>query len=149
MNDDTYVSSGRGVRNLAITCGFGSSDAQAMEIIVTNPRRYRDPRSSDQRFDTLGDARARMPAMEPWNATWGWIAGALAAVFVMAVAYGAANKSSTTASFEVYPPAATTGAWVQAIRPRGLGFDASPPADTTGAGSSSPGSRPVERDGAP
>ena len=88
-----------------------------MEVIMTDPRDpYRDPRLDEPRLDSRFDEPGmdtRIPsghAEGSWNATWGWVAGILAAIFIVAIVYGFANNRSTTASNTGSPPAATTGA---------------------------------------
>lgn len=62
---------------------------------------YRDPNS---RMDM--DRRAEMSSS---NTMWGWIAGAVFLVLVLAVIFGLGGNDSRTATDTASPPAATTG----------------------------------------
>ena len=69
-----------------------------------------DYRNSE--FDPRNDPPRREPAYDPdarvMNATWGWIAGAVFIVVVLAVAFGIGHEPNTqSASNNVTPPAAT------------------------------------------
>jgi hypothetical protein len=62
---------------------------------------YRDP---NNRLDI--DRRSDMRSS---NAMWGWIAGAVFLVLVLAVIFGLGGNDSRTAGTNTSPPAATTG----------------------------------------
>ncbi len=60
---------------------------------------YRDP----------NDPLMRNSSYEPvgrYNASWGWIAGAVFLIIVLAIAFGVGHEPTRTASNEVTPPAA-------------------------------------------
>lgn len=103
---------------------------------MTDPRDlYRDPRLSDMdpRYrdepgvDTRSPSRAEAEAR---NTMWGWVAGIIAAIFIVAIVYGFANNNQMTATTN--NPAATTGS---ATTAPGMN---KPPSETTGSGTSAP-----------
>lgn len=78
---------------------------------MTDPRDpHRDPRLDPayRDYEPGPDMRAHMQA-DARNTTWGWIAGIVAAIFIVAIVYGFSNRTTMTAT-ETSPPAATTGA---------------------------------------
>lgn len=103
---------------------------------MTDPRDlYRDPRLSDvdpryrddPGMDTRSPSRAEAEAR---NTMWGWVAGIIAAIFIVAIVYGFANNNPMTATTN--NPAATTGSATT-----GSG-SSKMPAETTGSGTSTP-----------
>jgi hypothetical protein len=69
---------------------------------------FRDPNTRldmDRRLDV--DARADMKSS---NTMWGWIAGAVFLVLVLAVIFGLGGSDERAATNTGSPPAATTGA---------------------------------------
>ena len=80
---------------------------------MTDPRdQYRDPRMDApyRDYEPGLDTRAPMRDAEARNTAWGWIAGVIAAIFIVAIVYGFSNNSSTTATNTSERPAETTGA---------------------------------------
>ncbi len=67
---------------------------------MTDYRNPNDPFYRDERRDLSYDPDARS-----YNATWGWIAGALFLVVILAIAFGVGREPTQTASNEVNPTA--------------------------------------------
>jgi hypothetical protein len=87
---------------------------------------YRDP----NQLPDPSELRRRAQA-EGYGATWGWIAGAVFIVLVLAVIYGASGDGTPTATQRTTSPATTTG---QAPRPGMPAAPARPGPATTGQG---------------
>jgi hypothetical protein len=67
---------------------------------MTDYRNPNDPFYRDERRDLRHD-----PDAGSYNATWGWIAGALFLVVILAIAFGVGREPTQTASNELKPPA--------------------------------------------
>lgn len=105
---------------------------------MTDPRDYsRDPRLNevDPRYRDDPGVESRSPARaeaEARNTMWGWVAGIIAAIFIVAIVYGFANNNGTTTATNTPNQPAATGSATT-----GSG-SARPPSETTGSGTSTP-----------
>jgi hypothetical protein len=77
---------------------------------MTDYRNPNDPFYHDQ----LNTRRDNDPDARSYNATWGWIAGALFLVVILAIAFGIGREPMQTASNDVHPSAP-----VQMVPPAG------------------------------
>jgi hypothetical protein len=79
---------------------------------------YRNPNDPLYRDDPLS-REARYESARSYNAAWGWIAGALFLVIILAVAFSVGREPSQTAMNETSPPATsgTTGMAPPAANP--------------------------------
>jgi len=67
---------------------------------------YRNPNDPFYR-DELNRDLAVESSTRTSNATWGWIAGALFLVVILAIAFGIGHEPTMTASNDMAPPAST------------------------------------------
>jgi hypothetical protein len=72
------------------------------EMTMPDYRNPNDPFYRDEQVnrDMSVDTRS-------YNATWGWIAGALFLVVILAIAFGIGHEPTMTASNDTVPPAST------------------------------------------
>ncbi|CAL8980777.1 hypothetical protein RHODGE_RHODGE_01915 [Rhodoplanes serenus] len=90
--------------------------------------RFDDPRGIQNPAFADRTTEPPMPDGRRGSSMWAWLAGAVAAVFIIAIVYGVSSKNPNDVAYDRNAPAATTGSSA------GTSSGAAPPA---GSGSSS------------
>lgn len=104
------------------------------DLRLSDPRGIHNPAFADRNTDPMEDA----PARRDGSSLWAWLAGIVAAVFIIAIVYGFSTSSNEVA-FDRNAPAATTGS----------SSGAAPPADSGASSVSGATGSASERSAAP
>lgn len=91
----------------------------------SDPRGIHNPAFADRNTDPTLDPMTDPAARRGGSSMWAWLAGIVAAVFIIAIVYGFSTTSNEVA-FDRNAPAATTGSSSGAAPPAGSGASSIP-----------------------